>query len=60
MYDKLLSTDVQVYKIGNPDCFGAQAVLWYDGSQDYSGNPQLSNITSAQWMVCGISRLEPK
>ena len=39
MYDKLLSTDVQVYKIGNPDCFGAQAVLWYDGSQDYSGNP---------------------
>ncbi len=32
MYDTRLSVNVDVYKFGNPDMYGATALAWYDAS----------------------------
>lgn len=60
MYDTLLSTDVTLYQIGLPDPFGANALIYYDGSKsDYTGQLSVLN-NKPMWMTINIKRLQPK
>jgi hypothetical protein len=33
MKDTLLSTEVELYQLGLPDPFGANALIWFDGKK---------------------------
>ena len=59
MYDTLLSTKVDLYQIGLPDPFGANSLIWYDGSKtDYTGELSVLN-GNPMWMTINIKRLVP-
>ena len=59
MHDTVLSTNVDLYQIGLPDPFGANALIYYDGSKnDYTGEMSVLN-GNPMWMTVNIKRLEP-
>jgi hypothetical protein len=41
MYDTVLSGDVDLYQIGLPDPFGANALIYVDGSKYKYENPEV-------------------
>ena len=62
MHDSRLSVDVDVYKIGNPDMYGAIALAYYkgDGNMDaYAKDSVLSNITGPAWYTTAMRYLTP-
>lgn len=56
MYDTVLKGEVDLYQIGLPDPFGANALIYVDGTQ-----PDLSATLSGQcyWSTINITRLKP-
>lgn len=66
MYDNRLSVNVDVYKIGNPDQFGAHALAYYKGDGDldaYKNVPSLSahvsELSAAGWYTTNVRYLVP-
>lgn len=60
MYDTLLSSAVDVYKIGQPDRYGAHALIYYSGDgKAFKDVPELSSITGPAWLTTNITRLVP-
>ena len=61
MYDTFLSADVDLYQIGLPDPFGANALVWWNGEKNGShlaSNPDLSTYNGKNgWMTININRL---
>ena len=64
MHDTLLSIDVDLYQLGLPDPYGANALIFIDGVKNasaLSANPQLSCYANKQlWHTININRLLPK
>lgn len=67
MHDGRLSVDVDVYKIGNPDMYGANALAWYKGdgdlaayAKDTSLSANLDALSKAGWYTTNIRHLTPK
>lgn len=54
MYDTELQCDVDVYKISNPDCFGAHVLVWYNGDSSAENAPK-----DPCWLAYNIRRLKP-
>jgi hypothetical protein len=63
IYDTYLSTNVDLYQIGLPDPFGANALIWFDNSTSsitYPDNSPLSALNGKKmWMTINITRLDP-
>ena len=58
MYDTVLSTNVKLYQLGLPDPFGANALIYYDGSKtDYTGQMSVLN-GNPMWMTVNVKRLK--
>ena len=66
MYDTALSVDVDLYQLGLPDPFGANALICVNGKDPsikskLSSNSDLSALCDKfTWMTININRLEPK
>lgn len=68
MFDTLLSTDVDVYQFGLPDCFGCNTLIYYKGDSPlynkYKDDPKLSaqyaELSSSMWLTVNAKRLRPK
>ena len=60
MHDTVLSTNVKVYAIGLPDPWGANCLIWYDGSSknDLTGDLSVYN-GKKMWLTTNMTRLEP-
>lgn len=63
MKDTLLSTEVELYQLGLPDPFGANALIWFNGKtngRELSSHPDLSVYFDKQcWMTINVTRLKP-
>lgn len=63
MYDTMLGISVDLYQLGLPDPFGANALIWVDGikyESKLSANPDLSVYAGKQlWMTTNVTRLKP-
>ena len=60
MYDTLLSTNVDLYQIGLPDPFGANALIYYKGDKTYPTSSEMSVLNNnPMWMTINIKRLKP-
>lgn len=67
MYDSRLSTEVDVYKIGNPDMYGATALAWYDASKfsslsaaykaDAALSSHLNELAKPNWYTTNVRHL---
>lgn len=66
MHDNRLSVDVDVYKIGQPDQFGAHVLAYYKGdgnlcayAENQSLSAHLNELSTASWYTTSIRHLVP-
>ena len=61
MYDTVLSANVDLYQIGLPDAFGANALVYFKkGTKTYPETSEMSVLNDqSMWMTVNIKRLEP-
>ena len=66
MYDNRLSVNVDVYKIGQPDQFGAHVLAYYKGdgklsayAENQSLSAHLNELSAASWYTTSIRHLVP-
>lgn len=57
MYDTVLRGFVDLYQIGLPDPFGANALIYVDGNKYTYKNPDVGQ--QRYWSTINITRLDP-
>lgn len=59
MYDTVLSANVDLYQIGLPDPFGANALIYFkQGTKTYPTSSEMSVLNDqSMWMTVNIKRL---
>ena len=62
IWSNYLSSNVDLYQIGLPDPFGANALIWFDNSDnhiDYSGTALSALNGKKMWMTTNVNKLDP-